>query len=192
MATSTNYFRNFWVLLEVPSKNYNYCMLKYYTYRVLVVEFPNISNLVAHHSHDSTPLVKEKQGITFFHGKLATLERNPDWWWWVEVSGSSTIPQSLVRSWLLLETMGPRGSLTSDKATCLGNARRIGLKFGMWLTPAKRSPSMRSIWHKAIAITEWKANIAPHSISKRRVICIPNSSELVKHKFWDCTHVRCA
>ena len=42
---------------------------------------------------------------------------------------------------------------------------------------------MRSIWHKAVAVNEWRARIAPASISKQCIFCISNTSESVKHKF---------
>ena len=58
-----------------------------------------------------------------------------------KVTSSSTIPQSLVGSWLLLGTLGPRGLLTSGKATCRGTTRFTSLMFGIWLTAAKRLPS---------------------------------------------------
>lgn len=42
------------------------------------------------------------------------------------------------------------------------------------------------IWHEAMAVNEWRALIALASISKQCVCCRPNTSEFVKHKFWDC------
>jgi hypothetical protein len=39
-------------------------------------------------------------------------------------------------------------------------------------------------------LMEWRARIAPASISKQCIFCLPNTSESVKHKFWDCIQVR--
>ena len=36
----------------------------------------------------------------------------------------------------------------------------------------------------------WRASIAPASISKQCPFCMPNTSESVKHKFWDCIQTR--
>ena len=45
---------------------------------------------------------------------------------------------------------------------------------------------MCSIWHKAVAVNEWRAQIALASIFKYCVFCNPNMSVSVKHTFWDC------
>ena len=44
---------------------------------------------------------------------------------------------------------------------------------------------MWSIWHKVVIINEWRA-----STSKQCVFCLPNTSELVKHEFWDYIQMR--
>ena len=49
---------------------------------------------------------------------------------------------------------------------------------------------MCSICHKAVAVNEWRARIAPASISKQCIFCLPNTSETDKHKFWDCIQAR--
>lgn len=49
---------------------------------------------------------------------------------------------------------------------------------------------MWSIWHKAVEVNEWRACIAPASISKQYVFCLPYTSESVKHKFLDCIKTR--
>ena len=54
----------------------------------------------------------------------------------------------------------------------------------------KEAAFIWSIWHKAVAVNEWRARIAPASISKQCVFCLPNTSETVKHKFWDCIQAR--
>lgn len=38
-----------------------------------------------------------------------------------------------------------------------------------------------------MVVNEWRAHSAPTSISKQYIFCLPNMSELVKHKLWDCT-----
>ena len=49
---------------------------------------------------------------------------------------------------------------------------------------------MWSIWHKAVAVNEWRAHIAPVSISKQCPFCLPNMSESIKHKFGDCIQAK--
>ena len=43
-----------------------------------------------------------------------------------------------------------------------------------------------SIWHKAVVVNKWKVCIVPASITKQCVFCLFNTSESIKHKFWDC------
>ena len=45
---------------------------------------------------------------------------------------------------------------------------------------------MWSIWHKAVTINEWRVHITLASISKQCIFCLPNLSESIKHKVWDC------
>ena len=54
----------------------------------------------------------------------------------------------------------------------------------------KEATFMWSIWHKAVAVNEWSARIAPVSISKQCIFCLPNTSESVKHTLWDCIQTR--
>ena len=64
----------------------------------------------------------------------------------------------------------------------------VGPRLGLWL--GKEAMFMWSIWHKAVAIHEWRARIAPASISKQCPFCLPNISESIKHKFRDYIQVR--
>ena len=64
-----------------------------------------------------------------------------------------------------------------------------GHTFGILHAPPKR-PRMWSIWHKAVAINKWRARITPASISKQRMFCLPNISELIWHEFWNCVQAR--
>ena len=54
----------------------------------------------------------------------------------------------------------------------------------------KETAFIWSIWHKAIAVNEWRARITPTSLSKQCVFCLPHTSEFVEHKFWDCIQAR--
>ena len=54
------------------------------------------------------------------------------------------------------------------------------------LRSGKEVAFIRSIWHKMVDVNEWRARIPPVSISKQCVFCLPNTSESVKHKLWDC------
>ena len=64
------------------------------------------------------------------------------------------------------------------------------VRLRMVWTPLKEAAFIWSIWHKAVAVNEWRARIAPASISKQCIFCLPNTSESVKHKFWDCIQAR--
>ena len=47
-----------------------------------------------------------------------------------------------------------------------------------------------SIWHKVVAVNEWRAQIASISIYEQCIFCLPNTSEAVKHKLWDYIQAR--
>ena len=46
------------------------------------------------------------------------------------------------------------------------------------------------VWHKDVVVNEWRARIALASIYEQCVFCLPNTSESVKHNFWDCIQAR--
>ena len=71
-----------------------------------------------------------------------------------------------------------------------GNYRFYWSQIWDTLRAGKEAAFIWSIWHKAVAMNEWRARIAPVFISKQCVFCLPNTSESVKHKFWDCIHAR--
>ena len=50
---------------------------------------------------------------------------------------------------------------------------------------ARKLPLMWPLWHKAILVNKRRACIARVFISKQYIFCLPNTSELVKHEFWD-------
>ena len=49
---------------------------------------------------------------------------------------------------------------------------------------------MWSIWHKVVMVNEWRAYITLASISKQCVLWVLNTSESVKHKFWNYIQAR--
>ena len=82
----------------------------------------------------------------------------------------------------------PGTTRTMDKwqGYLLGNYTFYWLQVWDPLWSGKEVAFMWSIWHKAVVANEWRARIAPVSISKQCVFCLPNTSKLVKHKLWDC------
>ena len=50
---------------------------------------------------------------------------------------------------------------------------------------ARKLPLMWPLWHKAILVNKRRGCIARVFISKQYIFCLPNTSELVKHEFWD-------
>ena len=99
-------------------------------------------------------------------------------------------PLNWVETPSLIRSQGPPRLQKSGKDTSHVITNFMGLKHGTHSAPVKKIAFMWSIWHKAMAINEWRARIALASISKQCVFCLPNTSELIKHKFWDCIQAR--
>ena len=53
----------------------------------------------------------------------------------------------------------------------------IGRKFGIRFVMGKKSCSFWLIWHKTVAVNEWRAQVVPVSISKQ-CECLPVSASL--------------
>lgn len=87
-----------------------------------------------------TTHAKEKQEITFFYGKMATLEwdldRGDGW----KVTSPSILIPSLTWCQLLPGTQGLLGKPTSGKCALWGTTSFTSLRFGTWLVLAKRPP----------------------------------------------------
>ena len=92
----------------------------------------------------------------------------------------------------ILTSRNPGTSRAADKwqGYLPGNYRFQWSQVWDPLRSGKEAAFIWSIWHKAVAVNEWRARIAPASISKQCVFCLPNTSESVKHKFWDCIQAR--
>ena len=68
----------------------------------------------------------------------------------------------------------------------LGNYKLFWSHVWYSLQSGKETTFIWSVWYKVVAVNEWKARIAPTFISKQCVFYLPNTSESVKHKIWDC------
>ena len=95
-----------------------------------------------------------------------------------------TLPWNLDEVLLSIGLQGPHLLRTSGKAVSQGSTSSTSLRSG------KETAFKWFIWHKALAITEWRVCIAHASISKRRIFCLPNTSKSIRHELWDCIQAR--
>ena len=132
----------------------------------------------------------KREEIIFFYGKVATLEWDPDRWKWID--GGKFLDYTTKDGRINILNRNPGTTRAGDKwqGYLPGNYRFHWLQVWDPLRSGKEAAFMWSIWHKAVAVNEWRARIAPASISKQCVFCLPNTSESVKHKFWDCIQAR--
>ena len=105
-------------------------------------------------------------------------------------AGSSTTPPRMDATTSLIGIRAPHGQQINGKVISQGTTGFIGHNCGIRCSRVRKPHLYGQIWHKAVVINEWRARIAPVSISKRCVFCLPNTSESVKHKFWDCIQAR--
>jgi hypothetical protein len=132
----------------------------------------------------------EKEPIIFFYGKLATLGWDPDRWRWID--GGYFLDYTIKAGREAISNRNPGSTRARDKwqGYLPSNYRFFWSQVWDPLRSGKEAAFMWSIWHKAVAVNEWRARIAPASISRQCVFCLPNTSESVKHKFWDCIQAR--
>jgi hypothetical protein len=66
---------------------------------------------------------------------------------------------------------------TNDKATYLGITNSIGLRCGFHCGLGRKPHSCGQSGHKVVAISEWRARIAPTSTFEQCIFCLPNTNQ---------------
>jgi hypothetical protein len=117
---------------------------------------------------------------------MATLIWDPDRWRWSEGCCFLDYTTKLGREFITKRMEGVNNAIDKWQGYLPRNYKFYWSQIWDPLRAGKEVAFIWSIWHKAVAINEWRARIAPTSISKQCIFCLPNTSELVKHKFWDC------
>ena len=128
--------------------------------------------------------------MMFFYDKVATLGWDPDRWRWMDGGCFFNYTIKYGRDSIINRYPGNTGAADKWQGYLSDNYRFFWSQMWDPLRSGKEATFMWSIWHNAVAVNEWRAKIASTSISKQRVFCMPNTSELVKHKFWDCIQAR--
>lgn len=112
---------------------------------------------------------------------------------WMDTT-SLTTPLSSVETPTLTgsrETREPLMWRVNGKAISWGNYKFYWSQVWDTLRVCKEATFMWSIWHKVVAVSEWKAHgFAPTSIFKQCPFCLPNTSESIKLKIWHCSQTR--
>ena len=128
----------------------------------------------------------EKKAITFFYGKTTTLQWDPDRWRWVGRCHFLDYTTKIGREYITKRTEGANNATEKWQGDLQRNYKFYWSPVWDPLQAWKEASFMWSAWHKAIAVNEWRACIAPISISKQCIFCLPNTGESIKHKLWDC------
>lgn len=131
-----------------------------------------------------------KEEITFFYGKMATLSWDLDRWRWVEGSYFLDYTTKEGREFITKRTEGVNNVADKWQGYVPRNYKFYWSQIWDPLRTGKEAAFMWSIWHKVVAVNEWRARIAPISISKQCIFCLPNTCESVKHSVWDCIQAR--
>ena len=116
--------------------------------------------------------------------------QDPDRWRWIDGGHFLDYTTKDGRDNILNRNPGTTRAADKWQGYLPGNYKFYWSQVWDPMRSGKEATFILSIWHKAIAVNEWRARIAPASISKQCVLCLPNTSELVKHKFWDCIQAR--
>ena len=131
-----------------------------------------------------------REEIRFFYGKMATMGWDPDRWRCAD--GDQFLNYTTKQGREILSSRDPGIPCVAEKWQGYLPANYRFYWSQVWdpLRAGKEATFMWSIWHKVVAVNEWRAKIAPASISKQCPFCLPNTSESIKHKFWDCIQAR--
>ena len=142
------------------------------------------------HTNRGPKIEGKREEIIMFYGKLATLGWDPGRWRWVNGGHVLDYTTKDGRDYIINRNLDTTRAAEKWQGYLPGNYRFYWSQVWDPMRFGKEAAFLWSIWHKAVAVNEWRARIAPASISKQCVFCLPNTSELVKHKFWDCIQAR--
>ena len=122
----------------------------------------------------------EKIEFIFFYGKKATLGWDPDRWRWGD--GSRFLEYTTKEGKEYISSKLPSTTRAAEKWQGYLPGNYCFYWSQVWdpLRTGKEAVCLWSIWHKAVAVNEWRARIAPASISKQCIFCLPNTTESVQ------------
>ena len=124
---------------------------------------------------------EDREEINFFYNKVITLCWDLDWWRWGHGGHFLNYTTKSGREIIASRNSGTIRAGDKWEDYLPGNYRFFWFQVWDPFRSGKEGAFIWSIWHKAVAVNEWRARIA--SISKQCVVCLPNTSESVKHKF---------
>ena len=129
---------------------------------------------------------REQKELISFYNKVASFRWDPDRWRWFD--GGRYLNYTTKDGREFIANRNPGATRAEDKCERYlpGNYKFYWSQIWNTLREGKEAAFIWSIWHKAVAVSEWRARIAPASISKQCVFCLPNTSESIKHIFWVC------
>ena len=109
---------------------------------------------------------EKKKKILLFYGKVATLGWDPDRWRWRD--GSCFLNYSTKGGRETIVSRNPEITRTVEKwqGYIPGNYRLYWSHVWDSHRAGKEAAFIWSIWHKAVAVNEWRARIAPATISQ--------------------------
>ena len=128
---------------------------------------------------------EDRLTITFFYGKIVTLRWDPDRWRWADGSRFLNYTTKMGRDSVINRIPGGRRAAEKWQGYLPSNYRFKWSQVWDPLRSGKEAAFIWSIWHRTVAVNEWRARIAPASISKQCPFYMPNTSESIKDKFWD-------
>ena len=122
----------------------------------------------------------EKVEFIFFYGKEATLGWDPDRWRWGDGSRFLEYTTKEGREYISSKLRSTTRAAEKWQGYLPGNYCFYWSQVWDPLRTGKEAVFLWSIWHKAVAVNEWRARIAPASISKQCIFCLPNTTESVQ------------
>ena len=100
---------------------------------------------------------KEKEEILFFYGKVATLGWDPDRWRWSDGSRFLNYTTKSGREAIRSRSPGVTGAVEKWQGYLPGNYRFYWSQVWDPHRAGKEAAFIWSIWHKAVAVNEWRA-----------------------------------
>ena len=121
---------------------------------------------------------------------MTTLQWDPDSWRWRDGCRFLNYTTRSGRKIFISKIQGFTHAANKWQGYLLSNYRNHWFQVWDPICSGKEVVFIWSMWHKAMIVNEWKAHTAPASILKQCIFFLPNTSELVKHNFWDCIQAK--
>lgn len=127
------------------------------------------------HVVGTTALSKEKSNkvLSFFYAKTSSFAWDPDWWKWL-VEGYTILDHSTKfgRNSIINRVLGVSRAAIKWHGYLLGDYKFYWLHNWDPLHSDKEFAFMRSVGMKFVAIFDWRAHIAPISISRQCIFFV--------------------